>query len=98
MTQKDAAMFPIIASAALFGLYVFFQVNNLNVQLFIYIMINYNSLHLSFVACFQRLHQLSPNWLFLFLGYFGPDSSVEPSCHQIHTFFSSQNSLPFAVC
>lgn len=25
MTQKDAAMFPIIASAALFGLYVFFQ-------------------------------------------------------------------------
>lgn len=26
MTQKDAAMFPIIASAALFGLYVFFQV------------------------------------------------------------------------
>ena len=26
MTQKDAAMFPIIASCALFGLYVFFQV------------------------------------------------------------------------
>ena len=26
MTQKDAAMFPIIASAALFGLYIFFQV------------------------------------------------------------------------
>ncbi|XP_039276497.1 minor histocompatibility antigen H13 [Nilaparvata lugens] len=25
MTQKDAAMFPLIASAALFGLYVFFQ-------------------------------------------------------------------------
>ena len=27
MTQKDAAMFPIIASAALFGLYIFFQVS-----------------------------------------------------------------------
>jgi hypothetical protein len=26
MSHKDAAMFPIIASAALFGLYVFFQV------------------------------------------------------------------------
>lgn len=26
MTQKDAAMFPIIASCALFGLYIFFQV------------------------------------------------------------------------
>uniref|UniRef100_A0A1B6DVH2 Minor histocompatibility antigen H13 n=2 Tax=Clastoptera arizonana TaxID=38151 RepID=A0A1B6DVH2_9HEMI len=26
MTQKDAAMFPIIASAALFGLYVFFKI------------------------------------------------------------------------
>lgn len=26
MTQKDAAMFPIIASAALFGLYIFFQI------------------------------------------------------------------------
>ncbi len=26
MTQRDAAMFPIIASCALFGLYVFFQV------------------------------------------------------------------------
>lgn len=26
MTQKDAAMFPIIASGALFGLYIFFQV------------------------------------------------------------------------
>ncbi len=32
MTQKDAAMFPIIASAALFALYIFFQVitNQLN--------------------------------------------------------------------
>lgn len=27
MTQKDAAMFPLISSAALFGLYIFFQVN-----------------------------------------------------------------------
>ena len=27
MTQKDAAMFPIIASCALFGLYIFFQVS-----------------------------------------------------------------------
>ena len=27
MTQRDAAMFPIIASCALFGLYVFFQVS-----------------------------------------------------------------------
>ena len=26
MSHKDAAMFPIIASAALFGLYIFFQV------------------------------------------------------------------------
>ena len=26
MTRRDAAMFPIIASCALFGLYVFFQV------------------------------------------------------------------------
>ena len=27
MTQRDAAMFPIIASCALFGLYLFFQVS-----------------------------------------------------------------------
>ena len=27
MTRRDAAMFPIIASCALFGLYVFFQVS-----------------------------------------------------------------------
>lgn len=26
MSHKDAAMFPIIASGALFGLYIFFQV------------------------------------------------------------------------
>ena len=32
MTQKDAAMFPIIASCALFGIYVVFKVSkNLNV-------------------------------------------------------------------
>lgn len=31
MTTKDAAMFPIIASCALFGLYVFFKVSNNNV-------------------------------------------------------------------
>ena len=29
MTRRDAAMFPIIASCALFGLYVFFQVPSL---------------------------------------------------------------------
>lgn len=38
MTHKDAAMFPIIASAALFGLYVFFQVR---------VMVEYTSLDLN---------------------------------------------------
>merc|ERR1712012_1483185 len=39
MTQKDAAMFPIIASCALFGLYVFFQVfskDHINLLLSVY--------------------------------------------------------------
>lgn len=27
MSKRDAAMFPVIASCALFGLYVFFKVN-----------------------------------------------------------------------
>lgn len=29
MSHKDAAMFPLVASAALFGLYIVFQVTNL---------------------------------------------------------------------
>ena len=31
MTQKEAAMFPIIASCALFGLYLFFQIGRAHV-------------------------------------------------------------------
>lgn len=30
MTKKDAAFFPLVASAALFGLYIFFKVMNLS--------------------------------------------------------------------
>ena len=42
MTQKDAAMFPIIASCALFGLYVFFQVfskEHVNLLLSVYFLV-----------------------------------------------------------
>ena len=42
MTQKDAAMFPIIASCALFGLYIFFQVfskEHVNLLLSVYFLV-----------------------------------------------------------
>ena len=42
MTRRDAAMFPIIASCALFGLYVFFQVfskEHVNLLLSVYFLV-----------------------------------------------------------
>ena len=42
MTQKDAMMFPLIASCALFGLYVFFQVfskEHVNLLLSVYFLV-----------------------------------------------------------
>ena len=39
MSKKDAAMFPIIASCALFGLYIFFKVLVVNIV----VIINSNS-------------------------------------------------------
>ena len=33
MSNKDAAMFPIIASCTLFGIYIFFQVSSLSTAL-----------------------------------------------------------------
>lgn len=54
MTQKDAMMFPIIASCALFGLYVFFQVFNkdyINLLLSFYFLV---------LGIFALSHMLSP--------------------------------------
>lgn len=100
MTQKDAAMFPIIASAALFGLYVFFQVGTkcLTQQMkkkMVQLM-NF-SIEYLLPACVKRLHQFATDWLLLFLGYSCPDPPVEPSCHSIHPCFYSQHSFPLAI-
>jgi len=54
MTQKDAAMFPIIASCALFGLYIFFQVfskENVNMLLSAYFFV---------LGIFALTHTVSP--------------------------------------
>lgn len=94
MTQKDAAMFPIIASAALFGLYIFFQVScYMNVPENVKVMNNY-----SILACVKRLHQSSPYWLLLFLGNLGSYTLVESSCFQNDPCISSKDpfSPPFS--
>jgi len=54
MTQKDAAMFPIIASCALFGLYIFFQVfskEHVNLLLSVYFLV---------LGIFALAHTISP--------------------------------------
>jgi len=54
MTQKDAAMFPIIASCALFGLYIFFQVfskEHVNLLLSVYFLV---------LGIFALAHTVSP--------------------------------------
>jgi len=54
MTQKDAAMFPIIASCALFGLYIFFQVfskEHVNLLLSVYFFV---------LGIFALAHTISP--------------------------------------
>lgn len=54
MTQKDAAMFPIIASCALFGLYVFFQVfskEHINLLLSVYFFV---------LGIFALTHMVAP--------------------------------------
>ena len=54
MTSKDAAMFPLIASCALFGLYVFFKVfskEHINLLLTVYFF---------FLGVFALAHILSP--------------------------------------
>lgn len=40
MSHKDAAMFPLIASAALFGLYLFFQVSGFKEHMCYYLSIS----------------------------------------------------------
>ena len=54
MTQKDAAMFPIIASCALFGLYLFFQFfskEHINLLLSVYFFV---------LGIFALSHMISP--------------------------------------
>ena len=54
MTQKDAAMFPIIASCALFGLYIFFQLfskEHINLLLSVYFFV---------LGIFALSHMISP--------------------------------------
>ena len=54
MTQKDAAMFPIIASCALFGLYLFFQFfskDHINLLLSVYFFV---------LGVFALTHMISP--------------------------------------
>eukprot|EP00095_Tigriopus_kingsejongensis_P001075 snap_masked-scaffold1123_size61443-processed-gene-0.3 protein:Tk01075 transcript:snap_masked-scaffold1123_size61443-processed-gene-0.3-mRNA-1 annotation:"hypothetical protein DAPPUDRAFT_303875" len=54
MTSKDAAMFPIIASCALFGLYVFFQIfskDHINLLLSVYFFV---------LGIFALTHMVSP--------------------------------------
>ena len=54
MSQKDAAMFPIIASCALFGLYLFFQFfskEHINLLLSVYFFV---------LGIFALSHMISP--------------------------------------
>lgn len=56
MTQKDAAMFPIIASCALFGLYIFFQVfskDHINLLLSVYFFV---------LGIFALTHMVAPSF------------------------------------
>ena len=56
MTQRDAAMFPIIASCALFGLYVFFQIfskEHINLLLSVYFFV---------LGIFALTHMVAPSF------------------------------------
>ena len=61
MSQKDAAMFPIIASCALFGLYLFFQFfskEHINLLLSVYFFV---------LGIFALSHMVSRVYNFLFI-------------------------------
>lgn len=67
MTQKDAAMFPIIASGALFGLYIFFQVKTASYQF----QLSHLKLILNFVWTTNSFQVFSKEYINLLLtGYF----------------------------
>lgn len=62
MTHKDAAMFPLIASGALLGLYIFFQVN---IGICILLCDNCIANILSIVDLFQGIHKSFIDRIFL---------------------------------
>ncbi len=79
MTQKDAAMFPLIASAALFGLYVFFQIfskEHINLLLSIYFFV---------LGIFALTHMVGPTLTRLI------PTSLVPRIHY-HLIFSQGDS------
>lgn len=61
MTSKDAMMFPLIASCALFGLYVFFKAS-------VSLTDNGCVMIASFSDLLEGVHQPAPHWLLLFAG------------------------------
>ena len=74
MSRKDAAMFPIIASGALFGLYVFFKVCPMEP------FVQNCDLFLCESVVFKGIHKPLTHRLFLFSGSSGFGSHFESNC------------------